>query len=336
MRKSSPRYAEYIKRQNRTRERKRFKKNKKCKKLYNPYAAPSKYTPVLENTFKGNDDRKTYTSQIPKCFSIINNPNEVAEYFSTLIAFLKHNKDVRCLNFNFSEVKEITVDALMYLMSVIKFIRRAFCKVEQFSGNIPTEPSVKDLFIKSGFPQLMTSSRIKFAPDENVIRICYDNSTNTQKTKEICEFVIAHSQYERTDTMFLYNMLMELEVNAAEHAYNDEETSIFQNKWLAFVEDAGSTFRFTFLDIGVGIFRTLYRKLHEKVFKQPDYHYVISAFEGAELRSETRRRYRGRGLPKVKEFFDNGRIKNLKVITNRAYCYGNYGYVPSFCGEQLL
>lgn len=334
MRKNDPRYAEYIKRHNRIRERKRSKRLKK-EKQHVLHHGPSRYTPILENNASNKEQRRTYTSSLPAVFSIINNPNEVIDYFSTLIYFLRHNTDVQCLRFDFDAVQDMTVDALMYLMSIIKFIRKEFCQVEEFSGNVPKPDKVKELFLKSGFPQLMSSSKLQVVPDESVIRIFYDNSANTQKTKEICEFVIEHSDAARKDTMFLYNMLMELEVNAAEHAYKSHNSSIFKHKWLAFAEDNGATFRFTFLDIGAGIYSTIHRKLHERVFNQPQYYYVASAFSGTILRSETKKSYRGRGLPKIKEYYDIGRIENLKIITNKAYCYGTVGTNCSLVGGQL-
>lgn len=335
MRRSNPKYSEYIKRQNRIRERKRSKRNKHHKKNTGSSGVSNQYRPILEASRNDNDARKTYTSKIPAVFSIMNNPDEVVEYFYTLIDFLKKSTDVRRLQFDFSAVTEMTIDALMYLMSVVKFIRKEFCRVDEFAGNIPTSFEAQELFMKSGFSQSMSSTRLKFKPDESVIRICYDESTNTQKTKEICEFVISHSHVERKDTMFLYNMLMELEANADEHAYNSEKTEVFRKKWLAFVEDIGDAFRFTFLDIGAGIYSTIHRKLHEKLSRQPECAYVISAFEGVKLRSETQKSFRGRGLPKIKQFYDTHRIENLRIVTNKTYCCGNHENTPSLTGKLI-
>lgn len=334
--KSNPRYAEYIKRQNRARDRRRSKKIKHQKRGYRLYALSNQHMPVLDSTSGKADNQSVYVSKPPANFSIINNSDEVIDYFSTLIEFLKINTNARCLRFDFSAVREMTIDALMYLMAIIKFIRKEFCKVEEFSGNIPVAKEAKELFLKSGFSQLMSSSSLPVTPDESVIRICYDSSTNSKKTKDICDFVISHAGVERKNTMFLYNMLMELEVNANEHAYNEESKGRFKKKWLVFVEDIGPSFRFTFLDIGVGIYSTIHRKLHEKLFKQSEYACVISAFEGIVLRSETKMSHRGRGLPKIKEFFDTRRIEDLRVVTNKAYCYGDRTTNTStLLGKQL-
>ena len=143
--KSNPRYADYIKRQNRARDRRRSKKLKHQKRGCRLYAISNQHMPVLDSASGKTDNQSVYVSKPPANFSIINNSDEVIDYFSTLIEFLKINTNARCLRFDFSAVREMTIDALMYLMAIIKFIRKEFCKVEEFSGNIPVDKEAKEL-----------------------------------------------------------------------------------------------------------------------------------------------------------------------------------------------
>ena len=46
--------------------------------------------------------------------------------------------------------------------------------------------------------------------------------------------------------------------------------------------------------------------------------YVISALNG-EFRTATRQGFRGKGLPKIREYSTNERIMDLHIVSNKAY-----------------
>jgi len=74
------------------------------------------------------------------------------------------------------------------------------------------------------------------------------------------------------------------------------------------------------MDIGEGIPATVRKNFAEKIdflkIKGED-KYVISALNG-EFRTSTSKKYRGKGLPKIRKFCSEDKIQNMRIITNRA------------------
>ena len=86
----------------------------------------------------------------------------------------------------------------------------------------------------------------------------------------------------------------------------------------AYYDEAKQAVCFTLLDLGVGILKSV--RLLDRV------RFLSGQKPGEKLEmllcgnvpSRTGEKYRGRGLPKMKETCDAGRIRNLMVLTNNA------------------
>ncbi len=308
MRRKDPKYALYCKRRLRKLERAKKRKN----------GVRSNHSGSLNvNRFNYDMAPKVYISNIPECFSIVTNPNETIHYFNLLINRILRDPSIKRIYFEFRKVKEMTVDALMYLLAILKFLQ---CKVWEFSGDVPIQNEPKELLLQSGFLKRITRHRISVQPNGKFY-MSMGNSADGIETKKVCEFLYEHSDAQRQTTNFIYDMLMELEVNTADHAYKTNSNSLFHDNWLLVVEDNVDRFSFTFLDVGVGICKTIYKRWHERLnLGKTQYDYLLSAFDGKLLRSETKERHRGRGLPKIKKYATENRIINLTVITNKAIC----------------
>lgn len=309
MRRTDPRYNRYYKRRLLAKEKHRLR-TKKHGKNGHTYQTKSIVIP--------KDGR--YISKVPTIFSIVNNPKETIRYFNELINNILRNESIGRVFFNFRDVEQLTADALMYLLAILKFLK---CRVWEFSGNIPIQETPKELFCQSGFLRMIRSHNISIA-SKDLMYMCAGNSANSRETANVCRFLHAHSIATRKDTGFIYDMLMELEVNTADHAYTKNANPLFIDNWLLMIEDAGNSFKFTFLDIGVGICKTIYKRWHEKInLGKTQVDYLISAFDGALIRTETKLAHRGKGLPKIKRYSDEHLIDCLKVVTNRAFCFAS-------------
>ena len=134
------------------------------------------------------------------------------------------------------------------------------------------------------------------------------------------EYVCRIANVDKIACRFLYVMMIELMSNTKKHAYDVYET-ILDPHWYCFAEfDKDDTIAFTFMDTGEGIPSTVQKNFPEKIdllgIKSDD-KYVISALDG-DFRTATKESFRGKGLPKLRSFCSEGKIHNMRIVTNKA------------------
>lgn len=312
MRPKDPKYNLYLKRRLAKLERQR------CR----PRSARSSSKALFRATKGSFHSSKRYDIRIPSCFSIKDNPDETIQFFNRTIDTIMQGTESKKMFFNFESVEYMTIDALMYLIAIVINIRISLCRVREFSGNTPKQPTVRELFNNSGFIDIVTK-RKSFIETNGAIHIVLSDKGEPQKTQDICEHIISKSALQRQNLLFLGEMLGELEGNVVEHAYNDSTFERFHRKWFLYLDDTSDgLFRFTFLDTGVGIWNTMKKKGGDRMKSlfgnQVDA--IADALNGGE-RTRTLRPYRGKGLPSIKEHAISRRVVNLALITNKAYCY---------------
>lgn len=318
MRKNDPRYRYYLLRQRKKQERARIR----SKQYRYRRAAES----VEEET-----SEKPYPSHIPENFSIVHNSTETIRYFNVLIHHILRHQEIKKVFFDFSRVTRMTVDALMYLLAILKFLK---CNIWEFSGNLPLDEKARSLFVQSGFLKKIGQHNVAIKP-KGLMYMCSGHKADPIESSKICGFLHAHSNADRVKTGYLFDALMELEANTIDHAYGSNANSLFTNNWLASVEDRGDVFAFTFLDVGMGICKTIYKRWHEHVnLGKTQADYLLSAFEGKLMRTETRLHHRGKGLPKIKRYSDERKLSQLTVITNQAMCYATEE-APYLVGQKI-
>ena len=114
--------------------------------------------------------------------------------------------------------------------------------------------------------------------------------------------------------------------NTQEHAYNGNKKHY--DNWLLFLQfyPEKSSIDFIFLDTGYGIPTTVrkqklevarqwFAKLGKTEFNESDL--VNSALNGA-FRTRTKKRHRGKGLPKIYKYYNEGYINELNILSNKA------------------
>ncbi len=312
MRPKNPRYHLYMKRRLDKLERQRSRPRTSCNSR-----------PTLFRATKGGSRiSQRYDVKIPSSFSIKDNPDETIRFFNKTIDTIMRGTESRKMFFDFEFVEYMTIDALMYLIAIVINIRISLCRVREFSGNTPRHPVVRKLFNSSGFIDIVTKRR-SFIEANDAKHIVLSDKGEPQKTQDICEHIISESSLQRRNLLFLGEMLGELEGNVVEHAYNESTYERFHRKWFVYLDDAGEgLFKFTFLDTGVGIWNTMQKRSGDRLRSlfgnQVDA--IADALNGGE-RTRTLRPYRGKGLPSIKEHAVSGRVVNLSLITNKAYCY---------------
>lgn len=303
MRKKNPRFKEWLKRRLRSRERHNSNRKKKKRLLHR--------RGVGNPTVKKVDDqhKDLFKAVAPMYFSIKDNPNEVIPFFRNIINFTNKEREKVKIFIDMALVVEITADAIIYLLAVIKDLQRRGLVSHSFFGNLPRDTKAKAYIVNSGFLNHVKSNLKPTTKSSDEMQIKYNNCYAQLITKEACDFVCAN----RTQTKFLYVLINEMMLNTCQHAWNG-----VPNNWYLFAEKTEEQIRFVFLDTGIGIPKTVKRKILLDAFTTES-RLVSSALNGT-FRSQTGSNYRGKGLPKIKQCVENHNLEKLYIITNKAYC----------------
>ncbi len=261
-------------------------------------------------------------------FSIRQNPEETIAIFNDILHKINRINTVHTektkfvVILNMQDVKNITEDALMYLVTIVRNGRlRAKKKTILWKVVLPIDENSKAYLQKSGFVNYFEqNSNIDLIPSDENFQITTGKKVETQTMKALCDFL--RDKYDNLmASRILYKMMTELMSNTTQHAYTGANIMFFHS-WYVFAENTENEIRVTFIDNGLGIPRTVNKK-HTEMMKKlfgfnEEYKLVLSALKG-EFRSETKSSNRGKGLPEIYEPSLSGYIEDLTVISNNAF-----------------
>jgi len=302
---------------NLSRSRKQIRLRSRRNKEYNRTAHPV-------STLDKTHSKQTFTVKAPTHMSLLENSDETLKFFKDVIDVFRKCTLRGKVFFSFKDVEILSIDSIMYVIALIRNVKRVKAFQISCMGDMPDNKNACEVLEKSGFFNYVTK-RTSNAYDNNLLRDTVQiKSGNTAKSSlvgEICDFIHRVSSKTRNDTKRIYGMINELMTNTTQHAYKDDG-NIMLNFWYIYIENMENSIKFIFLDTGTGIPNTV-RKNHVEKLKSmlinTEASYITSAFRG-EFRSETRRKYRGRGLPEIYENVSTNEIQNLQVISGKGYC----------------
>ena len=291
-------------------------------KLQRIYSKRKRKSP--QKTYKNHQKTTLFSPPSPIQLGFINNPEGTISYFNKFLDLMRKKAYNYKFYFDLSNIEEISIDAIMYMLAIVRNIRGTKTKKYSFAGSIPLKSELRSVFEESGFYSYVnynnTSYRIN--PVGNKIKIKCGKDSNPEVAQSICDFVMNKCKCEMIDIRELYIVLMELIPNTVQHAYGKEH--LLNNEWYVFVEDSVDRIKFVFLDTGEGIPRTVAKTIKE-FFKDvllagvSDSSLIKSALLG-EYRTQTKKTYRGKGLPRVMKAFTKGNLQNLCVYSGRGFC----------------
>lgn len=262
----------------------------------------------------------------PETFSFRDNCEETAAFFKDVLEKRDGLSivDTAIINIDFNLVKKLSVDALMFLIAVMYDTRNCNNKHIIFKGNFPKYNEANRIFNTSGFTNYVKTKSAEIQPISNNIQISNGMNSDPKLVGKICKYIHSNSNLTRINTMPLYNLISELMNNTKDHAYGEGYISDYsKNSWYLFSEKRDNKIIFVFLDTGVGIPKTVYKKWHEKIkFVTSDSYLIKTALEGA-YRTETGLQNRGRGLPQILDCCQSGLIDNAYVYSGKGYCVIN-------------
>src|SRR5690606_19039859 len=146
-------------------------------------ASKSKFVPTKKN-------RKQF--DVPQNFSIVNNAKEVVTFFNRIEEYILDKKHKTHIFLNMRDVKHITVDALLYLLAIIKNIK-SDGNIYSFGGNVPDDYKAKQIVQTSGFLSLMQHKNIETIVNNETITIRTGNQDDAVLVGEICDFIVKNS-----------------------------------------------------------------------------------------------------------------------------------------------
>lgn len=279
---------------------------------------------------------------VPKVFSIISNPEQTIKFLNNIIIEVekirklykinKLTKYIRLFKIDMQNVEQITSDALMYLLTIIKNTRGERILPINWIGNFPKNEEVNQYLKRSGYLNYMQTAQENIVQVDNNINIktgvgyeYLDKGTVIDIRQQIIDFTCIKLNKEKTKINYLMTMLTEMITNIRDHAYDKD--GLFKHNWYIFVENKEDRITYTFMDNGLGIPSTIKKSVIEKVFTAFDwdkeYKYIEAAVKGIEKRSKTGLIERGNGLPSIYEQFTNKNVENFVIISNKAFFVEN-------------
>ena len=257
---------------------------------------------------------------VPEKFSLIENTEETIEYFNKITQGIKRKIPRANFVIDSLNVKDVTVDALIYLIAIMENMKLNKSMGYIYTGTFPKEKSCELVYKESGFMDYVESKDKRSFLNKTKVRIHSGNNNTPIVIKEICDFVINEFGVEKKDILFISKILVELMSNAYYHAYPDEINEEMHSKWYLYAEHSNNNVRVIFADTGKGIASTVRRKPNEKIRELvtglKDSELIYEAFQpGNFIRTETKLDHRGNGLPGIKETIDNSPINLFWILS---------------------
>lgn len=297
--------------------------NKKSRRKigHNTYSSSSSSLPVPTSISTTTNFQNV--KKVPSNFSFLNNPEETIDYFDDLVYEIKQKGFKSHFFIDSKHIESVTVDALIYLISIMQNVKRIRLMKHSISGNLPLNESIKQIYIESGFMSYVQSNLPRLPSSTAKMKIVSGTNNEPTVASTFCKFVGNRLNKTKRETRPLYAVLVELLSNVYYHAYNDENTML--KHWYIYAEHIGSRVRFVFVDTGAGIPQTVSITWQEKIarlFKTAtatDADLIDSALMG-EFRTQTQETHRGNGLDSVRINVQTGLFENFAVLSGKGCC----------------
>lgn len=266
--------------------------------------------------------------EAPENFSFRENPKAVISFINKLAGLWDRREQVFV---SLRYVEKIDYDAIVVLLSIM--IRFRALKIN-FNGNFPRDLKARKVLEKSGFLKKL------FFIDQEEYSIGQEDSIITHGNKNFDQKLTGRIIGSAAKTIWgqerrcpgVQNTLIELMQNTREHA--DPEKEGEKHWWLSVNHDPlRKVVCFSFIDYGVGIFKSLDSKPMGDVLGGwrmkamagralgllPDEEWLRRILHEELLTTVTGQSNRGKGLPGIRKALERNQISNLFVITNRVF-----------------
>jgi hypothetical protein len=276
----------------------------------------------------------TYTSTIsddgeavvaPVDLRLIENPVECLLFFRSIRDVSNHVNGMdehSFVNISLKDVRHLDYATISVLTAISDDLK---VKRVNMRGDFPVDEDCKRFMVDSGFlDQMFNEFGNRYAKSAKSQLIFFEkgsgklSAAENMKMADLVKSVVKHLTGAPKHFNPVKSILLEICGNSIEHADT-------QNKqWLLGILYEDEKVTFTVTDVGKGIIATLHKKFAQKVFDQfsSESAVLLKAFE-RKYGSKTRELNRNKGLPAIKDSFDQGKILDLKVLTNNVILHFN-------------
>lgn len=298
-----------------------FKENRRRKRI-----ALQKLSGFQKALFLRNEKiRRSYDVSIscPEIFSLLHNKEEFIRFINKLEGASHRFKSVY---FDMIKIKQIDFSGITCLISILLTYKKQNIN---FEGSLPIVTECRNFLLRSDF--FSQIANLTFHPHQDLNVELRNKTANfiTKGSKKVSPDIAGDANIMVSKRLFdseeyvndgLQVILLELMANTNNHASNTQG----QEHWFLSVQlDDDDVVRFTFVDYGVGIFKSLETKeLYSKLkhFFTSNHNCLKQMLQGLyHIKSSTGLNYRGKGIPSLKTACDRNHIGNLVIISNDAY-----------------
>ncbi len=268
----------------------------------------------------------------PKHFSLVGNTEPVLRFINRLSTCYENRSKVFVV---LRHVKKITGDALVLLLSnVVEFKALGI----DFNGNKPKDPKVARQVENSGFFKILYDEgddKITYKDkdsytinDDQDIYTHATKSVDSELTASLIENAAEFLWGEKRRCIGVQRIMIELMQNTNNHASRNAGEKFW---WLSMTkENNPKRVCFSFIDYGMGIFRSLATKGKDDKFYgwldrmkyicYPENHYEVlnKMMTGEFHQTVTGKSYRGKGIPGIYKEIGKKSITKLVAISNDA------------------
>lgn len=252
--------------------------------------------------------RRYRTCVAPPNFSFINNTENLLHFAGKIATNIQGNKPVKI---DLENISHLTPDAIAFLCALVNKSKRGLIK-----GNAPKNSFLQQKFVASGFyDYVKTFKKPPVAKNNKMHHNKSLKKVDPLIAKECTLFALGLVKKNEIKKA-LYEILIELMANTNNHANLSQ--SGMCDWWLYYYYDSATrTMHFTFLDFGVGVFRSKKFKKFLGMLNKTTEEKACDLLEG-KIESRTGLSCRGKGFSCIVENAGKNLFNKFVIVTNDA------------------
>jgi len=255
----------------------------------------------------------------PQDICLLSETKDCLKFFSQLRKekFISKIGKACFVQMDISKVEQFDYSSICVLIAIIRDLKSKGIFIR---GNYPENPISKEKIIESGLLTFMYDNNGKpFKKSEKSDLLFIEKGAkilSREDNKSISDTIknaVNHLTGYDSHLPKLRTILLEICGNSIEWG------GTINKQWLFGVKYEDDKVIFTITDVGKGILKTLYKKWNQKFTDVFTLQRDDDILKGAFIKkygSSTQKVNRNKGLPSIKNGYDKGIIKNLKVLTN--------------------
>ena len=268
----------------------------------------------------------------PAQFSFVRNPEETIGFFSRLRDAYVRAKRVKTVFIDLEGVEDMTAEVIVVLLSRIR--NPSFNRGAASRGNVPKSSVARDMLAESGFYfHVDSSSKVK-PPRHGRITRRDGDLVDSEESDGLITEVAETLPMDKAQEDGIQATAIECMTNTKEHASGSKNRRKTTWWFSAYCNPETKKAQFAFVDLGIGIFRSLERRGEQWLKKigigvslesRSDLLRALLSGRSREDQSNSRRRsrtgiqYRGKGLPNMAKRNRLGHTRRLVIVSNDIY-----------------